>query len=437
MHFMILSFSNYRQHQNGVPIYSESCHYWSWPDMRLTRTMSGRSINLALSERGIKALRFVGLDNIVIEELTTPMFGRMVHSNDGRLFSIPYDASQHKCLYSVSRKELNELLLTKLERYSNVSLKFSHKLTGVNFTDGSLSFEIFGNQKEIVKPDLVIGCDGAHSTVRSHMSRLPMFNYSQKYIDHGYMEIKLQPDASRSPLSPGHLHIWPRGTFMLIALPNKDKSWTCTLFMPMDEFSLIIEAGREKVLAFFIKNFKDFTELVGINDLIFQLTSGKPRPLISIKCDPYHYSDQFVLLGDAAHAMVPFFGQGMNAGFEDCTIFNQLLNEYDHDLKTVIKTFSKRRIIDAEAISDLAFYNYIEMRDLVARRTFLWRKKLDNLLYKWFPEIWIPLYNSVTFSSIPYSECKLHSQWQDKILFKVFIFLAVLLSFLLFLIISS
>ncbi|XP_050520818.1 kynurenine 3-monooxygenase isoform X2 [Daktulosphaira vitifoliae] len=337
--------------------------YESRKDIRLMVTSVGRSINLALSERGVKALRFVGLDNVVIEELTEPMSGRMIHANDGKLFSIPYDVLQNKCLYSVSRKELNKLLLTKLEKYSNIKLKFSHKLINVNFTNGSLSFENSENQsKRIVKHDLIIGCDGAHSTLRTHMSHLPMFNFSQNYIDHSYMEIILKYDGNNKTLISNHLHIWPRGTFMLIALPNKDKSWTCTLFMPNKNFSSLLDPSKKDAIhSFFVEYFKDFTEFISIDDLIDQIKSIKPQPLISIKCNPYHYSDKFLLMGDAAHAIVPFFGQGMNAGFEDCTVLNQLLEEYDHDLKMIIKSFSVKRIRDAEAISDMAFYNYIEV----------------------------------------------------------------------------
>ncbi|KAF0748180.1 kynurenine 3-monooxygenase [Aphis craccivora] len=267
-----------------------------------------------------------------------------------------------KCLYSVSRKELNAFLLTKLEKYSNVKLNFSYKLIDVDFNSKLLTFQkLLENQQETVKPDIVFACDGAHSIVRKHMIRLPMFNYSQTYIDHGYFEIKLPSSETKDILNPGHLHIWPRNTFMLIALPNKDKSWTCTLFMPMEKFPLILESEKEDILSFFNEYFKDFMDLIQPEDLLNQVTNGKARTLISTKCNPYHINDSFLLMGDAAHAIVPFYGQGMNAGFEDCTILNQLLEEYDHDLKTVIKTFTSRRIQDAEAISDLAFYNYIEV----------------------------------------------------------------------------
>ncbi|CAI6360244.1 unnamed protein product [Macrosiphum euphorbiae] len=403
--------------------------YESRTDIRLDKSTSGRSINLALSERGINALRFIGLDNIVIEELTEPMYGRMIHSIDGHKYSIMYDINKSKCLYSISRKELNEFLLTKLEKYPNVKLNFSHKLVDVDFNTKLLTFQkSLENQQETVKPDVIIGCDGAHSVVRKHMIRQPMFNFSQTYIDHGYFEISLPSAATKDTLTPGHLHIWPRSTFMLIALPNKDKSWTCTLFMPMDQFPLILESENEEILRFFNEYFKDFMDLIQPEHLLNQVTNGKARTLISIKCNPYHINDDFLLMGDAAHAIVPFYGQGMNAGFEDCTIFNQLLEEYDHDLKTVIKTFSLRRIEDAEAISDLAFYNYIEMRDLVARKSFLWRKKLDNILSKWFPQTWIPLHSSVSFTSISYKQCKLDNQWQDQILFRMFILFATFFS---------
>ncbi|XP_060833948.1 kynurenine 3-monooxygenase isoform X1 [Rhopalosiphum padi] len=412
--------------------------YESRTDIRLEKSTSGRSINLALSERGINALQFIGLDNIVIEELTEPMYGRMIHSIDGQKYSIMYDVNKNKCLYSVSRKELNAFLLTKLEKYSNVKINFSHKLVDVDFNSKLLTFKkLLENQQETVKPDIIIGCDGAHSVIRKHMIRLPMFNYSQTYIDHGYFEINLPSTETKDTLTPGHLHIWPRSTFMLIALPNKDKSWTCTLFMPMDKFPLILESEKEEILRFFNEYFKDFMDLIQPEYLLNQVTNGEARTLISIKCNPYHVNDSFLLMGDAAHAIVPFYGQGMNAGFEDCTILNQLLEEYDHDLKTVIKTFTSRRIQDAEAISDLALYNYIEMRDLVARKSFLWRKKLDNILNKWFPQTWISLHSAVSFTTISYKQCKLDNQWQDQILFRIFILFATFFSIGLYFIFAS
>ncbi|XP_025420301.1 kynurenine 3-monooxygenase [Sipha flava] len=405
-------------------------------DIRLMQTTTGRSINLALSERGIKALQFVGLDNILIEELTEPMHGRMIHSTDGHNYSIPYDIFKKKCLYSISRKELNGVLLTKLEKYPNVKLNFSYKLVDIDFSSKKLTFQTVENQQVIILPDIVFGCDGAHSIVRQHMIRLPMFNYSQSYINHGYFEINL-PNTKENVLTPGHLHIWPRGTFMLIALPNKDSFWTCTLFMPMDKFPLILESGKEEILSFFNKHFKDFVNLIDPENLIRQVISGKARTLISIKCNPYHVNDSFLLMGDAAHAIVPFYGQGMNAGFEDCTILNQLLNEYDHDLKTVLRMFSLRRIEDAEAISDLALYNYIEMRDLVTRKSFLWRKKIDKILYKWFPQKWIPLHSLVSFTTIGYKQCKLINQWQDQVIFRMLILFSLFIGITLFIVLTS
>ncbi|VVC40858.1 Kynurenine 3-monooxygenase,FAD-binding domain,FAD/NAD(P)-binding domain [Cinara cedri] len=411
--------------------------YESRTDIRHTETTIGRSINMALSERGINALQFINLDNIVIDELAEPMYGRMIHSIDGRKYNILYDILENKCLYSVNRNDLNAVLLTKLEKYQNVKLNFSHKLVDIDFKTTQLTFETLENPQKIVKPDIVIGCDGAYSTVRKNMIRLPMFNYSQMYIDHGYLEINLPSNLNKDILSAHYLHIWPRGTFMLIALPNKDKSWTCTLFMPMDKFPLLLESETENILSFFYKHFKDFTNLIHPKYLIDQVKNGKARTLISIKCNPYHVNDNFLLIGDAAHAIVPFYGQGMNAGFEDCTLLNLLLNEYEHDLNTVIKMFTSRRIHDTEAISDLAFYNYTEMRDLVARKSFLWRKKIDNILQKWFPQTWIPLHSSVSFTTIGYKQCQLNNQCQNKILFLVLILFATMFGIAMYFIVMS
>ncbi|KAG8258408.1 hypothetical protein J6590_030756 [Homalodisca vitripennis] len=241
----------------------------------------------------------------------------------------------------------------------------------------------------------------------------PMFDYNQTYIQHGYMELCIPPTQDgQFAMKPNYLHIWPRGSFMMIALPNQDCSWTVTLFMPFSQFSALDSPVR--LLNFFHTHFPDSISLIGKEKLVHDYFAASPSNLVSVKCGPYNVGSSAVLIGDAAHAMVPFYGQGMNAGFEDCQLLDRILTESGWDLQTALPQFSSFRRPDAHAICDLAMYNYVEMRDLVTRQSFLWRKRLDNALYWMFPSLWVPLYNSVTFSDMRYSHCASNKRWQDK-----------------------
>lgn len=256
-----------------------------------------------------------------------------------------------------------------------------------------------------------MAADGAHSTIRNAMQYLPLFEFSQTYIDHGYIELKI-PSKKGVTMTPNHLHIWPRGNFMMIALPNINRSWNVILFMPFAMFSKL--ATKRELLAFFEETFTDALDLLGREELCNVFFNLKPSHLVSIKCNPYHYG-RCLLVGDAAHAMVPFYGQGMNAGFEDCIILKELLHKHDFDVVKVLQQFSAIRKDDAYAICDLAMYNYMEMRDLVARRSFHLRKIWDEFLFAVAPKVWTPLYHSVTFSRMRYSECHRSLQWQDQV----------------------
>lgn len=243
------------------------------------------------------------------------------------------------------------------------------------------------------------------------MQQLPLFEFNQMYIDHGYIELNI-PSERGLTMTANHLHIWPRGTFMMIALPNGDGSWNVILFMPFAKFNSL--KTKEQLLCFFEETFTDALDLLGRKELCGAFFDLKPSYLISIKCSPYHYG-KFLIIGDAAHAMVPFYGQGMNAGFEDCIILKELLCKHDCNITRVLQEFSLTRKEDAFAICDLAMYNYIEMRDLVARRRYYLRKSFDELLYSVFPKVWVPLYNSVTFSRMRYIECRRNFQWQNQV----------------------
>ncbi|CAG9783578.1 unnamed protein product [Diatraea saccharalis] len=365
----------------------------------------------------------------MIENHGIPMVGRMIHSLDGSTYVIPYDARTNQCIYSVGRNYLNGLLLKESENYDNVERYFNHKLVEANLKNGSLTFIKTTSKENItVNADLIIGADGAFSAVRKAMMKQPLFDYSQQYIEHGYLELCIPADENGGfQMPPNYLHIWPRGTFMMIALPNQDCSWTVTLFMPFTNFKEL--DSQEKLLEFFEKYFPDSVQLIGQKKLMEDFFAGSPSPLVSVKCRPYNVDDKALIIGDAAHAIVPFYGQGMNAGFEDCTLLDQLLQKYNDDLSFVLKEFSDMRWKNTYAISDLAMYNYIEMRDLVTRPSYRIRKAFDDLMFWAFPNFWVPLYNSVTFTTMPYSQCVENRRWQNKVLFSIIIAFMVCTTF--------
>ena len=374
--------------------------YEARPDVRSLEHVSGRSINLALSMRGREALRAAGLEDVVLKT-AIPMHGRMIHSLSGIMASQPYGrGGQYIC--SVDRRQLNELLLTNAEALPGVTMHFQHKLTRANLEERKLVFQCEdGGREKTVATDFIFGCDGAHSTVRRQMMRWGRLNYNQEYIDHGYKELTMPPTSSGDfALPQNYLHIWPRHEFMMIALPNQDHSFTVTLFMPFRDFESI--ETKEDLLSFFMKHFPDSVDKIGVERLVHDYFHNSTGRLISVKCTPYFMAGSTMILGDAAHAIVPFFGQGMNAGFEDCLIFNELLEEFGDDLQKAATTYSNTRWKDAHAIADLSIYNYDEMRSHVTSRLFILRKIMDNALHTAFPRTFIPLYTMVAFMRVPY-----------------------------------
>ncbi|XP_069194020.1 kynurenine 3-monooxygenase [Procambarus clarkii] len=387
-------------------------------DIRTMDHVPGRSINLAMSIRGRTGLGAVGLEDKIVQQHGIPMRARMIHNKDGSTKPIPYH-KDGKCIYSVGRRFVNEELLSTAEEFPNVHIHFCHKLVSADLEKGTMTFLNTRTQDEVrAKADLVIGCDGAYSTMRKQMLKRPHFNYSQQYIPHGYMELCIPATPQGEFSMPcNYLHIWPRGEYMMIALPNQDKSWTVTLFMPFEVFEGL--TSPERLLDFFKENYPDAITLIGKERLIRDFFANKALPLINVKCSPYHVGSTSLLLGDAAHAMVPFYGQGMNCGMEDCMVLDELMNQFEDDLVKVLPEYSKHRNPDAEAIVDLAMYNYIEMRQLVNSTSFLIRKKWDNLLYRLLPQTWVPLYTMVTFSRERYHLCIMKRKWQDSILSKL------------------
>ncbi|MDE0472230.1 MAG: NAD(P)/FAD-dependent oxidoreductase [Ekhidna sp.] len=376
-------------------------------DPRKTKIHEGRSINLALSRRGILALQAVNIFD-KIEPLLIPMKGRMVHDVKGELTFQPYgNEGQH--INSVSRGRLNQTLIEELEK-SGVLINFEHKCERVNFEDSTLEF-LHGKKEKF---DAILGTDGAFSVVRKQMQQLDRFSFSQHYIDHGYKELNMPPLNDDFAMKPNYLHIWPRGSFMLIALPNQDKTFTCTLFFPFEgdiSFNSLID--KDGILSFFDSYFPDVLSL--IPDLEEQYQKNPASSLMTIKSCPWH-KNRTLLLGDASHAIVPFYGQGMNAGFEDVRLFVEMAEKMNWEWQSIPPAFSSARKPDADAIAELALNNFIEMRDHVGEADFLKRKELEAKLQDAHPEEWIPLYSMVTFSDLSYSEALRLGKIQQKVL---------------------
>ncbi len=359
------------------------------------RATEGKSINLALSHRGIQSLKLIDVYE-KLKPFLIPMNGRMIHNESGNLTYQPY-GKKGQCIHSVSRARLNGLLVESAEQ-SGVDVYFDYQCKKVDFDSNTLIFE----NGHPADSDVIIGTDGAFSVTRKQMQLTDRFNFSQHYIEHGYKELTMAPKEGKFQLIPDHLHIWPRGNFMLIALPNSDKTFTCTLFFPFEgELSFSTLNTKEKVNAFFEEYFKDLMEL--IPDFTEQFFSNPTSSLVTIKCEPW-YRNQTILLGDAAHAIVPFYGQGLNSGFEDVKLFVAIAEQLNWNWDTVLPYYSAFRKKDTDALSELTLQNFIEMRDHVGNPSFLKRQELESQIQKKYPKEWIPLYSMVTFSNIPYSE---------------------------------
>lgn len=395
------------------------------PDMRKVDIGGGRSINLALSTRGIHALRDVGvLDRVM--KIAIPMKGRMIHPLTGELTFQRYGKDDSEVIYATSRSELNMALMDAAEQSPGVRLHFNQKCTGMDFRTGEL--QIFDEAKGAVVPvhtETVIGTDGSASALRMEMQRSTRFNFSQHFLEYGYKELTIPAGPQGSwLLEKNALHIWPRTTFMLIALPNIDGSFTCTFFFPHEgETSFESLDTPEKVAAFFRQQFPDAVALMP--DFLDQYFANPTGAMVTVKCSPWHVDGKLALLGDAAHAIVPFFGQGMNCAFEDCTYLDQILKEEAGDRRqqaggvpwgNIYRRFEELRKQNADAIADLAVENFVEMRDLVARPEFQLRKKVEQLLRARFPDRFIPKYSMVTFHRIPYFEALVKGRIQEGIL---------------------
>ncbi len=382
------------------------------PDMRKVSIGGGRSINLALSDRGLKALAGAGLE-AKVRDMAIPMKGRLIHDTHGGTNLQPYGL-KGQYINSISRAGLNALLMDAAEETGNVNFHFDYRCLDIDLANGELVMENGAGEIEEVQSGLIFGTDGAFSAVRGAMMHTDRFNFQQYYLAHGYKELSIPPGKDGGfQLEPNTLHIWPRKSFMLIALPNNDRSFTCTLFLAFEGATSFANLNtKEEVSAFFEHEFPDVVPLMPtlLDDFFENPTSS----LVTVKCFPWSVGNA-LLMGDASHAIVPFYGQGMNAGFEDCTVLNDLVKQYNEDWPEVFAAFQQQRKADADAIADLAMRNFVEMRDLVADDRFVLRKKVEKLMHQAYQDEFIPLYSMVTFSHLPYAEAlrmgKLHDEY--------------------------
>lgn len=380
-------------------------------DMRKVSGIAGRSINLALSDRGIRALEEVGIMD-EIRTISIPMHGRQMHNIDGSSPYQPY-GMEGQFINSVSRGDLNKKLMDLAEK-NGVEIHFNKKLSTIDWNMHEMRFD----DGTTSVADLMFGADGAYSSARlTHQLNHDRFQYQQYYIDFGYKELVIPPGPGGTfPIEKNALHIWPRGNFMLIALPNLDGSFTCTLFFPFEgepSFTSIDSPGKAR--KFFDNTFTDASALMPTleHDFFHNPTSS----LVTVKCFPWIRDHRFALIGDAAHAIVPFFGQGMNAGFEDCAVLNGLIDKHDHNWTDILEEYQLLRKPDGDAIADLALMNFVEMRDKVADPAFLLQKKIEASFSKKHPDKWTPAYSMVTFRpEIRYSEALQKGSRQEAIM---------------------
>ncbi len=383
------------------------------PDPRLTGPQGGRSINLALSVRGLHALDEIGLKDRVVQS-SVLMRGRMIHPVAGPLVYQPYGKDDTEALHSVSRGGLNKLLVEVAGQLPGVRMFFDYRCTNYEVNDGTLEFET-GTGVARTQSSCVIGADGAYSAVRTSLQKLDRFEFSQSYLTHGYKELSIPPaEGGGWRLDKNALHIWPRGDYMMIALPNADGSFTCTLFWPYDGPHGFARLTNERdVITYFEQQFPDAVPL--IPDLGTSYLQNPVGSLVTIRCQPWHVGASVALVGDACHAVVPFLGQGMNAAFEDCSVLVECLHKHGDKTEAAFSDYESRRKRNADVLADLCFANFIEMRDRVGSPLFVLKKKLDVLLHKLAPRTYLPLYTMIEFTRIPYADALARANRQSSI----------------------
>ena len=387
-------------------------------DIRKAEISAGKSINLALSERGWNSLKAAGIEK-EIEKIAIPMSGRIMHSVEGDLTYQAY-GKKDEAIYSVSRGHLNAIMMDLAESKGNTKIHYQHQCLDANLEKGHITLKNLNTQEVFEdKADVIFAADGAFSAVRyNSMQKVDRFNFSQFYIEDGYKELLLPADKNGNyKIEKNALHIWPRGRFMLIALPNEDGSFTCTLFMPFenDKYAFKQLDSDDKIEAFVKEIFPDFYEM--IPNLIENWHQNPLSSMSITRCFPWTVG-KFALMGDSAHSTVPFYGQGMNAGFEDCFVMWELFNKHK-DWDKTFKEYQKIRKPDGDALQDLSLDNYYVMRDHVADEKFLLQKKIEAKIHERHPNKWIPLYSQVSFSNIRYSDAYKQGKVQEEIMRKV------------------
>jgi kynurenine 3-monooxygenase len=389
-------------------------------DPRKDKAKVGRSINLALSDRGWRALEKAGIADRV-REISIPVKGRRMHDLSGNETFQAYGIGD-QCIYSVSRAGLNLILVEAAEENSSLQVKFDHISTGYEIEEdcANSGVKLYFNNRKPILHDRIFGADGAFSAIRGKMSHTNRFDYAQKYLPHGYKEIPMSPNSDGGfRISGDGLHIWPRGDFMFMALPNPGGDFTCTLFAPFEgEQSFENIKSDDDVREFFLRHFPDAMQ--HLPTLVEDWNTNPVSSLCTVKCHPWNINSRVAIIGDAAHAIVPFFGQGMNAGFEDCTILSALIDEAvpknEADWQSLLNEYTRLRKPAGDAILDLALHNYIVMRDKTGDSTYLLQKRIEARITARHPDRWKPLYTLVTFSHIPYAEAWARGQIQQAVM---------------------
>lgn len=393
------------------------------PDLRKVNISAGRSINLAFSDRGNKAMKLVGMEDKV-KELCIPINGRMIHDQEGNTFLSNYSGRDYEYINSISRADLNTLLLDEAEKHENINIYFNRKFQSVDFENTTALFYDYESKTDFVEDaDVIFATDGAGSILRKsyYLGKKFLFSFSQDYLTHGYKELAILPtETGDYKTYKNALHIWPRGSFMMIALPNLDGSFTVTLFLSYDEgdYNFNNLTTPERVIEFFKKEFSDALALMP--NLVEDFFKNPTSPLGTVKCSPWHFKGNTLLMGDAAHAIVPFYGQGMNASFEDVVEFDNILNSHNNpisksDWETIFKAYENTRKKDTDAIADLAIDNFHEMKEHVNHDLFREKRNLEMALEKNFPKEYSSKYSLVTFNEhIGYREAMLKGRAQDK-----------------------
>ena len=395
-------------------------------DPREGNIVGGRSINLAISTRGIHALQQLGIADKALRN-AIPMRGRMIHDKSGALHFAPYDVDPKNCINSIGRAALNTTVIEAAQCYSNVRVHFNHKCTRVDIDSAVAHLETATNGVT-AQGDAVIGVDGAFSEVRKSMqNEIANFQYDESYLAHGYKELTIPPGPDGLwRMEKNALHIWPRKSFMMIALPNPDGSFTCTLFWEFEgRRSFTTTKSDDDVRRFFHEEFSDAVPLMPT--LLDDFRNNPTGSLVTIRCAPWFYRDKVCLVGDAAHAVVPFYGQGMNAAFEDCVVLDECLEQFPENREGAFAEYFGRRKENADALADLAIGNFIEMRDKTASKTFRAKKKLDHALEAALPGTYLPLYTMVTFTRMPYAKAAKRARIQDSFVYASLFLIATIL----------